>query len=129
VYDVNVFGTAALTESMLPLLTKGGAIVNISSGLGSVAGYKKKPSPPTYLAYGSSKSALNGMTAQWALLEEQKGSGIRVVAIDPGYNSTNLTAYAGTMAPAEGCKIIVKTALEKEGRSGVFFDKDGDVEW
>jgi hypothetical protein len=33
------------------------------------------------------------------------------------------------MDPADGCKVIVNAALQKEGRSGVFFDKDGDVAW
>jgi hypothetical protein len=33
------------------------------------------------------------------------------------------------MSPAEGCKVIVKAALEIEGRTAVFFGKDGDVPW
>jgi hypothetical protein len=33
------------------------------------------------------------------------------------------------MSPAEGCKVIVKTVLETEGRTAVFFGKDGDVPW
>jgi NAD(P)-dependent dehydrogenase (short-subunit alcohol dehydrogenase family) len=81
---VNVFGTVALTEAILPLLSKGGAILNISSGLGSIASYAKNPARPVFPAYASTKCALNGLTAMWALQEQQKGSDIRVVAIDPG---------------------------------------------
>jgi len=33
------------------------------------------------------------------------------------------------MSPTEGCKIIVETALEKDGKTGVFFDKDSELEW
>ncbi|KAJ7131680.1 short-chain dehydrogenase/reductase SDR [Mycena crocata] len=128
-YEVNVFGTVAITEAILPLLSKGGAILNISSGLGSITAHTKKPPPPLYPSYSSSKSALNALTAQWALQEEQKGSGIRVVSICPGHNATNLNNYTGLMSPSEGCKIIVKTALEKEGRTAVFFNKDKDLEW
>ncbi|KAJ7602283.1 hypothetical protein B0H17DRAFT_1222810 [Mycena rosella] len=129
VYAVNVFGTVAITEAILPLLNPGGAILNISSGLGSLTWHTERPPPPILPAYSSSKSALNSLTLQWAILEEQKGSGIRVVSICPGYNATNLNQYAGTMDPADGCMVIVKEALAKEGRSGVFFGKDGDKKW
>ncbi|KAF7364848.1 Short-chain dehydrogenase/reductase family protein [Mycena venus] len=129
-YTVNVFGTVAITEAFRPLLSKGGAILNISSGLGSMASYPKRPKPrPLLPAYASSKAALNMLTVQWAMQEEEKGSGIRVVSICPGFNATNLNNYAGTMSPADGCKVIVKAALEKEGRTGVFFNKDGDNQW
>ncbi|KAF8139212.1 hypothetical protein K438DRAFT_1880474 [Mycena galopus ATCC 62051] len=128
-YAVNVFGTAAVTEAIRPLLNNGGAILNISSDLGSLHGYTQRPAPPVYLAYSSSKSALNSLTVQWALQEEEKKSGIRVVSINPGYNATNLNNYAGTMNPADGAKIIVESALAKTGKSAVFFDKDGEVKW
>ncbi|KAJ7131681.1 short-chain dehydrogenase/reductase SDR [Mycena crocata] len=129
-YEVNVFGTAAITEAILPLLSKGGAIINVSSGLGSIALHTKKPPPPLILpTYSTSKSALNALTVQWAIQEEKKGSDIRVVAICPGQNATKANNYAGTRSPAEGCKIIVKTALAKEGRTGVFFNEEKDLDW
>ncbi|KAF7364044.1 Short-chain dehydrogenase/reductase family protein [Mycena sanguinolenta] len=120
-YAVNVFGTVAFTEAIRPLLKDGGAILNISSGLGSLYVHTQRPPPPVLLSYSSSKSALNSLTLQWAIQEEQKGSGIRVVSIDPGYNATNLNNYRGTMDPKDGCKVIVSAALEEGGKSGVFF--------
>ncbi|KAJ7195526.1 hypothetical protein GGX14DRAFT_700740 [Mycena pura] len=128
-YAVNIIGTAAITEALRPLINNGGAILNISSGLGSLTWHTRRPPPPLYPAYSSSKSALNSLTLQWAIQEEQKGSGIRVVSIDPGHNATNLNNYAGAMDPADGCKVIVRAALEKDGKSGVFFNKDGEVKW
>ncbi|KAJ7029284.1 hypothetical protein C8F04DRAFT_45177 [Mycena alexandri] len=128
-YSVNVFGTVAITEALRPLIANGGAILNISSTLGSLMSYTKRPPPPIYPAYSSSKSALNSLTLQWAIQEEAKGSKIRVVSICPGFNATNLNNYTGTMDPADGAKIIVTTALTREGQSGVFIDKDGHVEW
>ncbi|KAJ7195525.1 short-chain dehydrogenase/reductase SDR [Mycena pura] len=127
-YVVNVIGTAAITEALRPLINNGGAILNISSGLGSLAWHTQRPPPPLYPAYSSSKSALNSLTLQWAIQEEQNGSGIRVVSIDPGSNATNLN-YAGAMDPADGCKVIVRAALEKDGKSGIYFNKDGEVKW
>lgn len=147
-YAVNVFGTLAVTTAMRPLMRDGGAILNITSLLGSIAIYTKKPAPPgpLYTAYGTSKTAVNVLTVHWALEEERKGSGIRVVCIEPGasihepfwvfkvvnsypgFNATSMTQYNG-LSPADGCKIIVKTALEKDGRTAVFFNKDADLEW
>ncbi|KAJ7029285.1 hypothetical protein C8F04DRAFT_1265154 [Mycena alexandri] len=128
-YSVDVFGTVAITEALRPLITNGGAILNISSSIGSLTRHTKRPPPPLYPAYSSSKSALSSLTLQWAIQEEAKGSKIRVVSICPGHNATALNNYTGAMDPADGAKIIVTTALAKEGQSGVFIDKDGYVEW
>ncbi|KAJ6508419.1 hypothetical protein C8R45DRAFT_922167 [Mycena sanguinolenta] len=128
-YVVNVFGAAAVKEAFSPLINNGGAILNISSTLGSLHWHTQRPPPPIYLAYSSSKSALNSLTLQWAIQEEEKKSGTRVVSICPGFNATNLNHYTGTMNPADGAKVIVTTALAKEGKSGIFFNKDGEVKW
>ncbi|KAJ7213866.1 hypothetical protein GGX14DRAFT_617534 [Mycena pura] len=128
-YAVNVIGTAAITEALRPLINNSGAILNISSSMGSLTWHTQRPPPPIHLAYSSSKTALNSLTLQWTIQEEQKGSGIRVVSICPGFNATNLNNYTGPMDPADGCKVIVKAALEKDGKSGVFFNKDGEVKW
>ncbi|KAJ7487206.1 hypothetical protein B0H11DRAFT_2230526 [Mycena galericulata] len=130
-YTINVLGTAQITAAVRPLLKDGSAILNISSSLGSNALFAHRPShmPTGFLLYSASKAALNSLTVQWALDEERKGSGIRVVSICPGLNSTNLTNYSGGSDPADGCKVIVKEALAKEGKSAVFLHKDGEYPW
>ncbi|KAF8212789.1 hypothetical protein K438DRAFT_1957392 [Mycena galopus ATCC 62051] len=128
VYGTNVFGTVSVTEAFRPLLSKGGAILNISSGIGSMGLYSQR-SFPFVPAYTSSKAALNMLTVQWAQREKQKESGIRVISICPGHNVTNLSQYTGGNSPADGCKVIVKAALETEGRTGVFIHKAGDYPW
>ncbi|KAJ7432799.1 short-chain dehydrogenase/reductase SDR [Mycena galericulata] len=131
-FAVNVFGTARITDAIRPILNKGGAILNISSGLGSMSLYSQRPPvwPVTRSPfYGASKAALNSLTVQWALQEEQKGSGIRVVSICPGHNATNLNRYTGSKDPADGCKVIVKEALAKEGKTSVFIKQDGEWPW
>ncbi|KAJ7142541.1 hypothetical protein C8R44DRAFT_760800 [Mycena epipterygia] len=131
-YAVNVIGTAAVTTAIRPLLTSGSTILNVSSGFGSFAFHLISPALPIipmYAAYISSKAALNALTVQWGLQEKQAGSGIRVVSVCPGSNATKMNDYTGTMSPADGCKIVVKTALEKGGRTAVFVDKDGDRPW
>ncbi|KAF7348340.1 Short-chain dehydrogenase/reductase family protein [Mycena sanguinolenta] len=128
-YAVNVFGANAVKEAFRPLMNNGGAILNISSSLGSLQWHTQRPPPPIYPPYSSSKSALNSLTLQWAIQEEEKKSGIRVVSICPGHNATNLNNYTGRMDPADGAKVMVEAALAKEGKSGVFINKDGEVKW
>ena len=70
-YDTNVFGMFVVTKAMLPLLKKSeaGRIVNMSSGLGSLAQYSDPNyiyADHKYLAYNSLKTALNAMTVQFA---------------------------------------------------------------
>ncbi|KAJ6584111.1 hypothetical protein DFH09DRAFT_1275128 [Mycena vulgaris] len=74
-FGVNIIGTAAVTAALRALLNKGGAIVNISSMLGSLAWHTERPSPPLTGAYSASKSALNSLTLQWAIEEEAKAPG------------------------------------------------------
>ncbi|KAJ7624793.1 hypothetical protein FB45DRAFT_86870, partial [Roridomyces roridus] len=123
IFATNVFGTANLKDVFYPLLTQStGSILNISSSLGSNTLFSQRPAfmPPIYTYYSASKAALNSLTVQWALQEEQKSSGIRVVAICPGLNSTNLTGFMdGVGDPEEGCKVIVKEALERDGKNSV----------
>ncbi|KAJ7653805.1 hypothetical protein B0H17DRAFT_993586 [Mycena rosella] len=129
VFPVNVMGTVNITEAILPLLVKGGAILNVSSQLGSLSWAVERGPPRLLPAYASSKSALNMLTMQWAIQEEQKGSGIRVVAICPGFNATNLNGFRAPGDPAVGCMVIVNSALEKTGRTGVFYNAKGDLAW
>ncbi|KAJ6594311.1 hypothetical protein B0H19DRAFT_1246997 [Mycena capillaripes] len=44
-------------------------------------------------------------------------------------STTKLTSYAGNFLPVDGCKVIVKAALEKERKTTVFIGRKGDVAW
>jgi hypothetical protein len=46
-----------------------------------------------------------------------------------GFTKTALTHGVGEVGPEEACKVIVKTVLEKEGKTAVYFDKDREVPW
>lgn len=70
VYNINVFAVAELTKVMLPFLSKGSHVVNISS-IGGVQGSLKFPG---LVAYSSSKGALITLTEM--LAEEFKNDGI-----------------------------------------------------
>lgn len=76
VYEVNVFGTVALTQALLPALVRcKGRVVNISSmnGKVSMAGYG---------VYASSKHAVEALSD--ALRNELAPHGVQVVIVEPG---------------------------------------------
>ena len=88
VYETNVFGVIIVTNAMLPLLRQAPAarIVNVSSEVGSITSMTDPASPlaqmPAGLAYPSSKSALNMITAMYA--KELRDTPIKVNAANPG---------------------------------------------
>lgn len=132
-YDTNFFGVFAVTKAMLPLLHKSqaGRIVNISSGLGSLT----QNSDPNYeyaqikyLAYNSSKTALNAMTVQFA--HELKDTPIKVNSADPGYVATDINNNNGTRTVQQGASTPVRLAtLPADGPTGSYFDDNGVVPW
>jgi NAD(P)-dependent dehydrogenase (short-subunit alcohol dehydrogenase family) len=124
VWDTNVFGVLAVHQAMLPLLreTPGARIINVSSGVGSLAtnarpdGYYRANFGPVYPA---SKTALNALTLAMAI--ELEPEGIKVNAVSPGFTRTNLNGYAGTASVEEGAREIVRVALlGPDGPTGTF---------
>jgi len=114
VWDTNVFGVLSVYQAMLPLLraTPGARIVNVSSGVGSLA----TNLDPAYAyrgifgpVYPASKTALNALTVAMAI--ELEPEGIRVSAVSPGYTKTNLNGYSGTETLEEGAREAVRVAL------------------
>ena len=83
VLAVNLSGTVAFTQALIPAISQGGAIVNVTSGAAGRAGWG---------AYGVSKLALEGVTSM--LREELAGTGIRCVAVNPGPLRTTMRAAA-----------------------------------
>jgi NAD(P)-dependent dehydrogenase (short-subunit alcohol dehydrogenase family) len=132
-YATNVYGVVAVTNAMLPLLRQApaGRIVNLSSGLGSMAltSDPDGPFPGAWLlAYNSSKSALNSITVTYA--NELRDTPIKVNAADPGYCATDLNGHAGPRTPAQGAVAAVRLAtLPHDGPTGGFFDDAGTVPW
>ncbi|MGA7205894.1 MAG: SDR family NAD(P)-dependent oxidoreductase [Specibacter sp.] len=130
VYDVNVLGTVRMIHAFLPLLRESaGAIVNVSSGMGSIT----ITSDPTRgesalhsVVYSSSKSAVNMLTTQYAKAFPE----LRINAVDPGYTNTEFNGNRGTQTVQEGAEIIVKTALAgPDGPTGGYKDRHGTLPW
>ena len=133
VYETNVFGVVAVTNAMLPLLRRSnaGRIVNLSSGLGSLAGSSDPASEfgsVNVMAYQSSKTALNAITVAYA--KELRENGIKVNAADPGYTATDLNNHSGPRTVKQGALAVVRLALlDDDGPTGTFQDENGVVAW
>jgi NAD(P)-dependent dehydrogenase (short-subunit alcohol dehydrogenase family) len=136
VFETNVFGVISVTTAMIPLLlrSRAGRVVNVTSGLGSLAlmadpaGHFARR-PPS-VAYVPSKTALNSLTVQYA--NALRAHGVLVNAADPGPCATSLTeAVPGlTRTAADGAAIAVRLAtLDADGPTGGFFSDDGPVPW
>ncbi|MFD5779091.1 SDR family NAD(P)-dependent oxidoreductase [Streptomyces sp. NPDC126933] len=130
IYATNVFGIVRVTHAFLPLLSAADhpVVVNVSSGLGSLARVTdpQRFEAARFPAYGSSKSAVNMLTVQYAeALPEFK-----INAADPGYTATDLNDHRGTKTVQEGADIIVRLAtIGADGPTGGYFAADGPVPW
>jgi NAD(P)-dependent dehydrogenase (short-subunit alcohol dehydrogenase family) len=133
VYETNVFGVVAVTNALLPLLRRSaaGRIVNLSSGLGSLTLSSDPASefgPYTYLAYQSSKAAVNAITVAYA--KELRPNGIKVNAADPGFTATDFNNHCGYRTVEQAAVVVVRLAtLAADGPTGTFQDENGPVPW
>ena len=95
VYKVNVFGVAALTKAVLPLMNNGSHVVTISS-MGGIQGSSKFPG---LAAYSSSKGAV--ITLSELLAEEYKEQGVAFNVLALGAVQTEMLqeAFPGYKAP------------------------------
>lgn len=136
VFETNVFGVLAVTNTMLPLLRRSsaGRIVNLSSSVASLSRTSDPSSPFAAVppsAYGPSKTALNALTVQYA--KELRSCGILVNAADPGGAATDMTRSLGyhmSRSAAQAASVAVRLAtLPAGGPTGEFFDEQGRVPW
>ena len=132
-YETNVFGLVRVTQALLPLLRRSdaGRIVNLSSGLGSLT-LNSDPSWPfasvKFLAYNSSKSAVNAITVQLAW--ELRDTKLKVNAADPGYVATDMNRHQGVRSVEQGAAAPVRLAtLPADGPTGGYFDDAGPLPW
>ncbi|OJJ03789.1 hypothetical protein ASPVEDRAFT_133976 [Aspergillus versicolor CBS 583.65] len=85
--DVNVKAVVFMTQAVLPFISRGGRIVNLSS-ISARGGY------PTQSVYAASKAAVEGLTRVWATELGHK-YGVTVNAVNPGPVDTDMYQAAG----------------------------------
>ncbi|MGH7103574.1 MAG: SDR family oxidoreductase [Acetobacteraceae bacterium] len=132
VFETNVIGVIAVTQAMLPLLREApaGRIVNVSSGVGSLArnADPNNPRRGAFGAYSLSKTTLNAITLAFSI--ELESMRVKVNAASPGFTATALNNFEGTQTVEEGAREVVRLALlDENGPTGTFSSADGSLPW
>jgi NAD(P)-dependent dehydrogenase (short-subunit alcohol dehydrogenase family) len=138
IFEVNVFGVAAVTEAFLPLLKASSfsdkRVVNVTSGLGLISMAGKKDyafNANAWYApdYRSSKAALNMITAAQSV--RFASDKISVIAVAPGMCRTRFTGGQGRKDASDGAKVIVRAATmgDSEALSGTYNAEEPSEGW
>ncbi|KAK3324590.1 short chain dehydrogenase/reductase family protein [Cercophora scortea] len=129
--NVNVTSVGIVTTGFTPLLqqsTHKPRVINITSGLGSIANTLAKPIT-RYPPYGVSKVALNGVTAHMQSIENDRaakageaggaegGAHIRFFSVAPGLLKTAFTNFNENGLDAkEGAEAVARLIADDEGK-------------
>jgi NAD(P)-dependent dehydrogenase (short-subunit alcohol dehydrogenase family) len=127
VMEVNTFGPMRVTEALLPNLraAEGALVVNMSSGLGSIAGNTSGG----YSGYRESKAALNMYTRN--LAADHRAEGILAICVSPGWVRTDMGGPDAPLSPEEsiaGLRRVIEGL--SPAQSGLFLGHDGErLDW
>jgi len=116
VVDVNVIGVLLCARRAATVMTRGGAIVNVSSAAATLG------SPNQYVHYAASKAAVEALTT--GLAKELAADGIRVNTVAPGIIRTEIHAASGD--PDRPQKLAGQIPL---GRPGEPHEIAGAIAW
>ena len=103
--QTNVVGVLWVTQAFVPLMSRGGRIINISSDAGQLS--RESTYSP---AYSISKTALNAVTKQFAAALSSKG--IAVNSVHPGWIRTDMGGSAAPLPIEKGAETPVWLATE-----------------
>lgn len=123
--QTNVYGPFLLSRLAVPIMKsrRYGRIVNLSSGMGSLAEIGAG-----YLAYRLSKAGINVLTR--VVAAETEGMGILVNSVDPGWVQTAMGGRGATRTVEKGADTVVWLAtLPDSGPTGTFFRDRKPIAW
>jgi NAD(P)-dependent dehydrogenase (short-subunit alcohol dehydrogenase family) len=124
-FETNTIGALLMTQTFLPLLRKSPSarIINVSSGAGQLSDMDTWAP-----AYSISKTALNGVTGQFAAA--LKDSNIVVNAVCPGWVRTDMGGNEAPRSVEEGADTIVWLATEAPvSLTGQFIKDRKAISW
>ncbi|KAF2201072.1 NAD(P)-binding protein [Delitschia confertaspora ATCC 74209] len=120
--NVNVLGPAKIVETLLDDLAPDAVVLNMSSGLGSMA---VATDVTKCCTYSISKAALNMLTIHMAKDLKDRAT---VICMDPGWVKTRMGGEGAIEEPEVSIEGMLKTVhgLKKED-SGKFYRFSGDI--
>jgi len=124
-YSVNTVGSLRMVQAFYDLLKKARQprIVNVSSGMGSLAGMEAG-----WPAYRMSKAAMNAMTV--ILSKELEDTRIKVNSVCPGWVRTDMGGPNADRSIEEGIEGILWAAkLPPDGPTGGFYRDGKLLDW
>jgi NAD(P)-dependent dehydrogenase (short-subunit alcohol dehydrogenase family) len=122
--ETNVYGPLELSEKLEPMMSDGGRIINLSSGMGQLSDMGGG-----YHAYRISKTAINAVTR--ILAAELADRGIKVNSVSPGWAKTDMGGPNALITAEQGVQTIVWLATsDQDIPTGSFFDEEQDrMDW
>ncbi|MBL4644495.1 MAG: SDR family NAD(P)-dependent oxidoreductase [Candidatus Pacebacteria bacterium] len=121
--EVNLFGTIAITQSLLPFINSGGKIINISSSAGQLT---RDVTSTRYPGYKISKTALNMFTV--TLAKRLESDNITVASVHPGWTKTDMGGSGAEFTPEEAAGYIYDFS-QKDVESGKFWFRGERMDW
>jgi|TARA_B110000881_G_scaffold48591_1_gene40867 NAD(P)-dependent dehydrogenase (short-subunit alcohol dehydrogenase family) len=121
-FNTNTLGVLRVCKSIVPLMSNGGRIINISSGMGQLDAMESGST-----AYRISKTALNVLTK--ILSNELSPLGIKVNTICPGWVKTDMGGENATLTIEESTTQIVNFALKDDFPNGQFLRHGEIIPW
>ena len=119
--EVNAFAPLRVSEALLPNLSQGSKIANITSRMGSIA---DNDSGGRY-GYRASKAAFNALGR--SLANDLKGRGIAVAQLHPGFVKTRMVNFGGMISTEESAAGLAARIAELTlENSGSFWHCNGD---
>ncbi|MGZ3333544.1 MAG: SDR family NAD(P)-dependent oxidoreductase, partial [Gemmatimonadaceae bacterium] len=123
--QTNVYGPILLSRLAIPIMKsrRYGRIVNLSSGMGSLA-----EMGGGYIGYRMSKAGINVATK--VIAAETEGMGILVNSVDPGWVQTAMGGQGASRNVEKGAETVVWLAtLPDNGPTGAFFRDRKAIAW
>lgn len=122
-FNVNLFGTIELTESLIPRLKPRAHIINITSDWGSFSEQNFDAFQPHYKM---SKAALNMYTK--LLAKRLESTNIKVSSLDPGWTQTDMGGKIAPRIPKDVAMDILYL-LNNNVETGKFWHQGEVREW
>lgn len=121
-FEVNSIAPLMVTEAVLPFLTAGSKIANITSRMGSI----EDNTSGAYYGYRASKAALNAFTKSLAM--DLKQHDIAVCVLHPGYVQTRMVNFGGDLTPDQAAAGLLQRVEELNlDNTGGFWHSNGQV--